>query len=324
MDWKKNQLQKLQKLKPFDRMKESALKKMFGFGLVPLIKQVGLGIASIQAGKTSIKLKNEIQNSVFKMSLSILLDSAIAKQQNKNQKSHDFVIRFDEPIVLDKNKNFIAALNEVVTMSYSWYNIRASYGNNTLRWKKNSESAWKTITFSDRMYNYDDLDSFIQKKIGKKDPTNDESADLFTLFFDGSIFRAVVVLDNSVEIDLSHGTFADLLGFEEKVLDQTTNISKNVPNITRGVDWVFIHCDLITREDQHVGSDVLFSFPTSTLNVSYSFSKEPRRLSWHPVNKHTIQAIRVHVTDRRNSLLDMNNFDLAISLYLKEEDKIHE
>ena len=69
------------------------------------------------------------------MRLSILLDSAIAKQQNKNQKSHDFVIRFDPPIVWDKNKNYKAALNEVATMSYSWYNVRAVYGNNTLRWK---------------------------------------------------------------------------------------------------------------------------------------------------------------------------------------------
>ena len=177
------------------------------------------------------------------MSLSILLDSAIAKQQNKSQKSHDFAIRFDEPIVLDKNKNYKAALNEVVTMSYSWYNVRAVYGNNTLRWKKKSESAWKTITLPDGMFNYDDFNSFMQKKLGKK----------------------------------------------------------------------------------NVGSDVLFSLATTSLaDVSYSFSKEPRRLSWHPVNKHAIQSIRVYVTDGRNGFLDMNDLDLAISLFLKEESQIHD
>ena len=64
------------------------------------------------------------------MSLSILLDSQLAKQQKRGgaQRCRDFTIRFDEPIVLDKNKNYKAALNEVVTMSYSWYNVRASYG----------------------------------------------------------------------------------------------------------------------------------------------------------------------------------------------------
>ena len=153
------------------------------------------------------------------------------------------------------------------------------------------------------MYNYDDLNSFMQKKLGKVDPSDKESDELFTLFFDGSIFRAVILLDNSIELDLSSGTFADLLGFEKKVLDQTTNISKNVPNITRGVDWVFIHCDLITREVRNVGSDVLFSLLTSALDVSYSFSKERRRLSWHTVNKHSIQSIRVYVTDGRNGIL---------------------
>ena len=171
---------------------------------------------------------------------------------------------------MDKNKNYKAALNEVVTMRY---NVRASYGNNTLRWKNKKESAWKTISLPDGMYNYDDLNSFIQKQIGKK---NDSQ--LFTLFFDNSIFRAVILLVNSFEVDLGNGTFADLLGFEKKVLDQTTNISKNVPNIARGVDWAYFHCDLITREVANVGSAVLFSLSTSTLSIRYSFSKEPRRL----------------------------------------------
>ena len=138
--------------------------------------------------------------------------------------------------------------------------------------KNKTESAWKTITLPDGMYNYDDLNSFIQKQIGTK---NDSQ--LLTLFFDNSIFRAAILFDNSIEVDLGNGTFADLLGFDKKVLDQTTKISKNVPNITRGVDWVYIHCDLITREVANVGSDVLFSLSTSTLSISYSFSKETKK-----------------------------------------------
>ena len=242
------------------------------------------------------------------MSLSILLDSQIAKQQNPNQKSHDFTIRFDPPIVLDRNKNYKAALNELVTMSYSWYNIRAVYGNNTLKWKKKSDSSWITITFPDR-------------KFGKVGATNDE---LFTLFFDNTIYRAVMVLDPSIGLDLSSGSFADLHGFEKKKFLQRTNVSKFVPNITRGVDWVFIHCDLITREVKNVGSDVLISLPTSTRQISYSFSKEPMRLSWHSVNKNTIQSIRVYVTGGRNGILDMNDLYLAISIFIKEADKIRD
>ena len=247
------------------------------------------------------------------MSLSILLDSQIAKQQNPNQQSHDFTIRFEPPIVLDKNKNYKAALNELVTMSYSWYNVRAVYGNNSLKWKKKSDFSWQTITLPDGMFTYDDLNSFLQEKIGKE---------LFSLFFDRSIFRAVIILDSTIELDLSVGTFADLFGFEHKILDQTTNISKYVPNITRGVDWIFIHCDLITRDVKNVGTDVSISLPTSTRQISESFSVEPRRLQWHSVNKSHIDTIRVYVTDGRNGILDMNDLDMAISVFIEEEGKI--
>ena len=59
------------------------------------------------------------------MSLNRLLDSSLAKQQrnNLNQKSHDFTIYLNPPIVLDREKSYKAAFNRVITMSYSWYNI---------------------------------------------------------------------------------------------------------------------------------------------------------------------------------------------------------
>ena len=79
------------------------------------------------------------------------------------------------------------------------------------------------------------MNAFIQKKIGKVDPSDKESDELFELCFDNTIYRAVILLKD-IEIDLSQGKFAELLGFEKKVLDQATNISKNIPNITRGVD----------------------------------------------------------------------------------------
>ena len=266
--------------------------------------------ASFQAWNYFQRAKNK--NHVNKMSLSILLDSQIAKQQNPNQQSHDFSIRFEPPIVLDRNKNFKAALNELVTMSYSWYNVRAVYGNNSLKWKKKSDSTWQTITLPDGMFTYDDLNSFIKKILGKEE---------FKLFFDSTIFRAVIIL-YTVGLDLSVGTFADLLGFQHKVLDQATNVSRYVPNITRGVDWIFIHCDLITRDVKNVGTDVLISLPTSTRHISESFSVEPKRLQWHTVNKSHIDTIRVYVTDGRNGILDMNGLDMAISVFIEEEGKI--
>ena len=128
----------------------------------------------------------------------------------------------------------------------------------------------------------------------------------------------MILLDSSIEIDLSTGTFADLLGFEKKIFQQETNILKFVPNITRGVDWIFIHCDLITRDVKNVGSDVLYAIPTSTHDVGEIITDQPLRLEWHPVNKNAIQEIRVYVTDGRNNILDLNGQDMAISIFIGE------
>ena len=75
-----------------------------------------------------------------------------------------------------------------------------------------------------------------------------------------------------------------------KVLQSVNNTSDRVPNITRDVDWVYIHCDLISRKVSGVGSDVLLH-----LAICYPFSKERKRLSLFPVQKQTIYSLRVCV-----------------------------
>ena len=92
-----------------------------------------------------------------------------------------------------------------------------------------------------------------------------------------------------------------------------------VPNITKSVDWVFLHCDLISRRANDVPSDVLYSFSTKVLQASYPFQKEPYRLERHPVNKSEINSIRIWVTDGRDNPLDLNGIDVAVSIMIEEE-----
>jgi len=95
------------------------------------------------------------------MSLNLLLDSSLAKQRRTGgrQVSHDFTINFQPPIHLGSGK-YKAALNKLIAMSYSWYNIDASFGNNKIRWRKKTEE-WKTLIFSNGMYSYSDICSFL-------------------------------------------------------------------------------------------------------------------------------------------------------------------
>ena len=169
-------------------------------------------------------------------------------------------------------------------MSYSWYNIDASYGNNKIRWRKKTEE-WQTLIFPNGMYDYSDINSFLQTQTGKVDPKDKDSDFIFTLYFDMTIFRVVILMHENYELDLSEGKFAELIGYEKKILTGKNNfVGAMVPDITRSVDWVFLHCDLVSRRANDVPSDVLYIFSTTGLRVSHPFEKEPFWLEWHPVN----------------------------------------
>ena len=254
------------------------------------------------------------------MSLNLLLDSSLAKLQRTGdrQVSHDFTISFQPPIYLESG-NYKAALNKLITMSYSWYNIDASYGNNKIRWRKKTEE-WQTLIFPNGMYDYSDINSFLQTQTGKVDPKDKDSDFIFTLYFDYTLFRVVILMHENYELDLSEGKFAELVGHEKKILTEKKNfVGAMVPNIARSVDWVFLHCDLISRRTTDVPSDVLYSFSTLRLEVSHPFEKEPYRLEWHPVNTSMINSIRIWVTGGRGNPLDLNGIDVAVNIMIEKE-----
>jgi len=170
------------------------------------------------------------------------------------------------------------------------------------------------------MYGYSDINSFLQTQTGKVDPKDKDSDYIFTLYFDNTLFRAVILMQENYELDLSEGKFAELRGYEKKILTGEKNfVGAMIPNITRSVDWVYLHCDLISRRANNVPSDVLYHFSTANLQVRYSFEKDPRRLKWHPVNKNEINSIRIRVSDGRNNLLYLNGTDVAVSIMIEKE-----
>ena len=153
------------------------------------------------------------------MTFNLLLDSSLAKLQRGGERnvSHDFTIKFQPPIHLGSG-NYKAALNKLITMSYSWYNIDASYGNNKIRWRKKTIK-WQTLIFPNGMYDYSDINSFFQTQTGKVDPKDKESEYIFTLYFGMTIFRVVILMHGNYELDLSEGKFAELVGYEKKYFD---------------------------------------------------------------------------------------------------------
>ena len=66
-------------------------------------------------------------------------------------------------------------------------------------------------------------------------------------------------------------------------------------------------------------SDIKYSFSTSTLTPSYSFTQEPRRVQFNLVNKNTIHKIRIYITDGKRRIIDLNHSDTSFSLILREK-----
>ncbi|KAL9955047.1 hypothetical protein ACROYT_G042651 [Oculina patagonica] len=190
------------------------------------------------------------------------------------------------------------------------------YDNNKFKWKKKSDSDWIVATLPDGMYDYKDLNDAFQTLTGK----TEDAKNIFELYFYTTTYRVTILIDNDYELDLSEGELSKLVGFDKKILNDTNNIGGHVPNLTRGVDWIYIHCDLVSRTVDNIGDDVLAMLSTSKLEISYPFSKEPRRLMWQPVNKSRINSIRIRISDGAGNDLFLNEQPVALSIFIEEEE----
>ena len=103
-----------------------------------------------------------------------------------------------------------------LSMTYSWYNIRSDYGNNKIKYTHDG-TTWQTITFTDGMYSYSDINDYIHQYT---DQTSHHSTDSrgskvysINLSFILSTYRVLVSIDGGYQLDLRETDFGDLIGF---------------------------------------------------------------------------------------------------------------
>ena len=180
------------------------------------------------------------------MSEFLLRFSSKNRQKSGISFSHDFTTRFNNPIKLSSNmKHELAA--RTISMTYSWYNIRQSYGNNQIKYTSNKGVNWKTITFIDGMYSYDDIDEYIKKSmkdngdlVKKADDNNGQDEYGINIYFVLSTYRVLVKLNENYYMDLRDLDFRKLIGFDSKKVEKT-EYGDFLPDITRWVDEVHIN-----------------------------------------------------------------------------------
>ena len=203
-------------------------------------------------------------------------------------------------------------------MSFTWFNVNSSYGNQLIKYSSDNGSTFHEITFPAGVWNYTDFNTYITDitKIVKDGANNNEYP--IALEFDNTTFRVTVTLANNYQLDLTASNFNELIGFDKKILKSGNNVGPRVPNLSQDTDILNIHCDLIN--DSLVDgqdTDIIYSFSTSVLRPSYSFTIEPRRVTFNPINKNNIDSIRIHITDGKRRLINLNGADTSFSVILK-------
>ena len=245
------------------------------------------------------------------MEREIVLSSYSVKNQGDN-KPEDFATNFTRPIILDNNKQYVIGLNRVINMSFTWFNVNAGYKNQLIKYSSDNGSTFKNITFPAGVWNYTDFNTYIKNitKTGDTYPIN--------LVFDDTTFRVTVTLADNYQLNLRASDFNDLIGFDKKILTSGTHIGSRVPNLSQDTDILNVHCDLVNESlVDGEETDIIYSFSTSVLRPSYSFTLEPQRVTFNPVNKTTISSIRIVITDGKRRLVDLNGADTSFSLILK-------
>ena len=265
------------------------------------------------------------------MSEFLLRFSSKNRQKSGVSLSHDFTTRFNNPIRLSYDMKHELAVR-TISMTYSWYNIRQSYGNNKIKYSNDKGVSWETITFVDGMYSYD-IDEYIKKYMkdkghliedGKDDDGNVDEGKIkygFNLYFVLSTYRVLIELDENYQVDLTNFDFRKLIGFDSKKIT-ATEYGTNLPDITRGVDEIHINCDRVT--DSIVdgeSSNTVAVIPVENLVRSLPFTYKPRFLAFSPVSGNLISSMRFYVTDSSGNPIDLNGIDWYIEFFVRSTDR---
>lgn len=123
--------------------------------------------------------------------------SSVKREAIGTNKPHDFIVKFNPPLKLDPEYRHFLALDRL-SVTYSWYNIGSGYSNNTLKYTHDG-STWNTITFTDGMCSYSNINYYIHQYMDQKShhSTDSKGAKVYSinLSFILSTYRVSVTIN---------------------------------------------------------------------------------------------------------------------------------
>ena len=251
---------------------------------------------------------------------------SVKREAIGSNKPQDFLVKFNPPLRLDPEFRHFLALDRL-SMTHSWYNIRSDYKNNSIKYTHDG-STWHTITFTDGMYSYSDINHYIHQYMDQKShhSTNSKGEKVcsINLTFILSTYRVLVSLDGNYQLDLRGTDFGDLIGLEKKLVTKT-EYGTRLRNITKSIDSLNINTTAIKDSVVNgVNTNTIAVIPTDNLTRSFPFTFERRRQLYCPVSSNNISEMRIYVTDSLGKPIDLKGIDwfMTLLLYHTEENSL--
>ena len=248
--------------------------------------------------------------------------SSVKREKIGVNKPHNFLVKFNPPLKLDPQFKHFLALDRL-SMTYSWHNIRSSYGNNKIKYTHDG-TTWQTITFSDGMYSYSDINDYIHQYMEQKNHYTTDAKGVknysINLSFILSTYRILIEIEGSYQLDLRGTDFGDLIGFEKKLVTKT-EYGTRLPNITKSIDSLNINCSAIKDSVLNgVNTNTIAVIPTDNLTRSFPFTFEPKRTLYCPVSSNTISEMHITVNDSLGQPIYLNGIDWFMTLLLRHTE----
>ncbi|XP_004363688.1 hypothetical protein CAOG_03960 [Capsaspora owczarzaki ATCC 30864] len=260
--------------------------RVFVESIKDLRAKLSVLLGEVQAGNTSVEVKNDIAN--------------IANFLNSRK-------------VLAKKK--LAEILEFIhnaVIPYSWTNISAELGNNTYQY--NNGSTLRTVTMPDGMYSYEAMDQYLRATM---DSNSDYDTDVngfrvyHIRFYTNTVLNKLsVVIDGGYSLIIPNTPFKVTTGLTPGTY--TTSVSSQTLPVINTANQVSLRCSLVSNP--YANPDELFRFspdvpPTDIIHL------EPVNLQWTPCSNGGFREISISVHDENGNPITL--VDKKISYTLK-------
>jgi hypothetical protein len=257
--------------------------------------------------------------------------------------------RYTFPVgIANFNEKFEVALGKI-SIYYSWFNITKKYGNNVFQYRWINNTTY-TVTIEDGYYDVEQINARFQKEMIQNNHylINTDGEYVYYLeITSSSTLYAIVLLTYAVPSSLPSGwtapdgfsftnrtpqfiinanAFRDVIGFNTGTYPPThltvdySIKSQYTPQVSP-TQSILLSVSFI-KNPYFNPNTILYSFTAANTEFGSIIEVDPNNLSFVPIQQGSYSEIFVQFYDQGFQPLQINDTNLTIILYIRENQKI--